>query len=51
VKELRNGLSTLLSNAALRKFVSAHAQQTIVDELTLTRQADHLRRIYQECTE
>jgi teichuronic acid biosynthesis glycosyltransferase TuaC len=51
VKELRDALSTLLSNAALRKFISGHARQTILDEFTLTRQADHLRRIYEECTE
>jgi teichuronic acid biosynthesis glycosyltransferase TuaC len=50
-KELRHALSTLLSNAALRKFVSGHARQTILDEFTLVRQADHLRRIYQECVE
>jgi teichuronic acid biosynthesis glycosyltransferase TuaC len=51
VKELRDALSTLLSNAALHKFISGHARQTILDEFTLTRQADHLRRIYEECTE
>lgn len=51
VKELRDALFTLLSDAALRKFISAHARQSIVNEFTLTRQADHLRRIYQECTE
>jgi teichuronic acid biosynthesis glycosyltransferase TuaC len=51
VKELRDALSTLLSNAALRNFISGHARQTILDEFTLTRQADHLRRIYEECTE
>jgi teichuronic acid biosynthesis glycosyltransferase TuaC len=50
-KELRDALSTLLSNTALRKFISGHARQTILDEFTLTRQADHLRRIYEECTE
>ena len=51
VEELRGALSTLLSNVALRKFVSGNARQTILDEFTLSRQADHLRRIYQECTE
>lgn len=51
VAELRDALSTLLSNTALRKFVSAHARQTILDEFTLTRQADHLSRIYRECAE
>lgn len=51
VRELSEALSTLLSNAALRKFVSDQARQTILDEFTLTRQADHLRRIYRECTE
>jgi teichuronic acid biosynthesis glycosyltransferase TuaC len=51
IKELRDALSTLLSNAALRKFVSGQARQTILHEFTLTRQADHLRRIYQECAE
>ncbi len=51
VRELSEALSTPLSNAALRKFVSDQARQTILDEFTLTRQADHLRRIYRECTE
>jgi teichuronic acid biosynthesis glycosyltransferase TuaC len=51
VKELRDALSTLLSNAALRKFVSGQARQTVLDGFTLTRQADHLRHIYHECTE
>lgn len=51
VKELRDALSTLLSNTALRKFVSAHARQTILEEFTLTRQGDQLRRIYEECAE
>jgi teichuronic acid biosynthesis glycosyltransferase TuaC len=51
VEELGNALSTILSNAALRKFVSGQARQTILDEFALIRQADHLRRIYQECTE
>jgi len=51
VKELRDALSTLLSNTALRRFVASQARQTILDEFTLTHQADHLRRIYQECVE
>ena len=51
VKELRDALSTLLSNTALRRFVASQARQTILDEFTLTHQADHLRRIYQERVE
>jgi len=51
VKELRDALSTLLSNTALRRFVASQARQTILDEFTLTHQADHLRRIYHESVE
>jgi glycosyltransferase involved in cell wall biosynthesis len=51
VEELRDAISTLVTNITLRKFVSSQARQTILDEFTRARQADHLRRIYLECVE
>jgi teichuronic acid biosynthesis glycosyltransferase TuaC len=49
VEELAAALSTLLSNTLLREFIAGQARQTILNGFTLAHQADHLRRIYQEC--
>src|ERR1700677_1359698 len=48
LKELIEGLQTLLPNPALRASIGQAARTTIVNDFTLTHQARHLARIYQE---
>jgi glycosyltransferase involved in cell wall biosynthesis len=46
--ELVQGLQVLLGNAELRSRIGAAARQTILDSLTMSHQAEKLRRIYEE---
>jgi teichuronic acid biosynthesis glycosyltransferase TuaC len=46
--ELVEGLQVLLGNAELRARIGVAARQTILDNLTMSHQADRLRRIYEE---
>ena len=47
-KELALALGMLLRDEALRRRVGAAARDTILDRLTLARQAEDLARIYRE---
>jgi teichuronic acid biosynthesis glycosyltransferase TuaC len=46
--ELVRGLQILLGNAELRARIGAAARQTILDSLTMSHQAQKLRKIYEE---
>jgi hypothetical protein len=46
-----NGLQTLLGDAALRSQIGQAARQTILDNLTLSHQAQQLARIYREAAQ
>lgn len=48
-QELATGLTTLLSNSTLRDYIGGQARQTILEGLTLSQQAEDLRRIFEEC--
>jgi len=48
LEPLVQGLSTLLASSALRARVGTAARQTILENLTLTHQAQHLARIYRQ---
>ena len=51
LEELVNGLQTLLGDAALRSQIGQAARQTILDNLTLSHQAQQLARIYREAAQ
>jgi glycosyltransferase involved in cell wall biosynthesis len=48
LEELVQGLQVLLENSALRQRIGQAARQTILDKLTLSRQAESLVKIYEE---
>jgi glycosyltransferase involved in cell wall biosynthesis len=48
LEELVQGLQLLLGNAELRGRIGLAARQTILDELTLSRQAENLSKIYRD---
>ena len=48
LEPLVQGLSTLLASSALRARVGTAARQTILENLTLSHQAQHLARIYRQ---
>jgi glycosyltransferase involved in cell wall biosynthesis len=49
--ELVQGLQILLANADLRARIGQAARRTILDHLTLSHQAEHLLRIYEEASQ
>ena len=51
VEELTQGLQILLSDADLRARIGEAARRTIVNGLTLSHQAEHLLKIYQEAAQ
>jgi teichuronic acid biosynthesis glycosyltransferase TuaC len=51
LEELVQGLQTLLGGVELRAHIGQAARQTILDRLTLARQAEHLVKIYEEAAQ
>jgi glycosyltransferase involved in cell wall biosynthesis len=51
LEELVQGLQVLLGNAELRARIGQAARQTILDKLTLPRQAENLLKIYEEAAQ
>lgn len=51
LKELVQGLQSLLGNAELRAKIGVAARQTVVNNLTLSHQAQNLRKIYEEAVQ
>jgi teichuronic acid biosynthesis glycosyltransferase TuaC len=51
LEELVQGLQTLLGDAELRARIGEAARQAILDKLTLSHQADNLRKVYEEAAQ
>jgi teichuronic acid biosynthesis glycosyltransferase TuaC len=49
VQDLAAGLSELLRNQPLRELLAERGRQTVLNDLTLTHQAERLLAIYREC--